>query len=66
MPKRELSQEYPQKDGMKHIPKPMPKQDKGGGINLTAEGARYCPYRQQAAGRQTPPSLTLNTRETRV
>lgn len=21
MPKRELSQEYPQKDGMKHIPK---------------------------------------------
>ena len=53
--------------------KPMPKQDKGGGINLTAEGARVV-RTNSAAGRQIAapllalfrPSLALNTRETRV
>ena len=53
--------------------KPMPKQDKGGGINLTAEGARIVLTSSKAAGRQMPPRclalfwplLALKTRETR-
>ena len=32
--------------------KPMPKQDKVGGIIPTAELARFCPYKQQATGLQ--------------
>lgn len=31
--------------GTKLPQKPMPKQDKGGGIIPTAEGARFCPYK---------------------
>ena len=37
--------------------KPMPKQDKGGGIIPTAEGARFCPYKQQATGLQNAAPL---------
>lgn len=31
--------------GTKLLQKPMPKQDKVGGIIPTAEGARFCPYK---------------------
>ena len=41
--------------------KPMPKQDKGGGIIPTAELARFCPYKQQATGLQNAaPLLALS------
>lgn len=52
--------------------KPMPKQDKGGGIIPTAESARFWPWERHG---EVPfvasplavsrPSLALNTRETR-
>ena len=36
------NQEQRPRSGTKMQQKPMPKQDKGGGINLTAEGALRC------------------------
>ena len=58
--------------GTKLPQKPMPKQDKGGGIIPTAEGARVV-LANSAAGRQFAapllalfrPLFALNTRETR-
>ena len=59
--------------GTKLPQKPMPKQDKVGGIIPAAEGARIVLTSSKAAGRQMPPRclalfwplLALKTRETR-
>ena len=69
MPKKE---QIPQ-GGTKLPQKPMPKQDKGGGINLTAEGACIVFMGSKRRGCKTPPRclllrplLATKTRETRV
>ena len=66
------NQERIPRGGTKMQQKPMPKQDKGGGIFPTGEGARFWPWERHG---EVPfvasplavsrPSLALNTRETR-
>ena len=52
MPKKE---QIPQ-GGTKLPKKPMPKQDKGGGIIPAAEGARFCPCRQRSGAAKRRPA----------
>ena len=60
-----------QKVGRNMYQKPMPKQDKGGGIFPTAEVARHVLISSKQRGGRLPPRravlpLARNTRETRV
>lgn len=52
-----MNVEQPLEGGTNLYQKPMPKQDKGGGIFPTAESARFCPYKQQATGLQNAAPL---------
>ena len=68
-----LRPKQPLEDGTNLYQKPMPKQDKGGGIIPTGEGALFWPWERHG---EVPfvasplavsrPSLAFNKRETRV